>query len=520
MSLRVGVSSVGVALALVGSQALWAQPPQQSGGRPPVNPAAYQYPYQPGGYQVPPYCPPPPGYPYQTTPAMPPRPGMPSGQQPSMEPPRDGQPQQQRPQQPSQQQPTQQQPTAQTQQPNLQAPEAANQSAGTGLGQGLTSGAGGFDFGGAGAGDGGASDALASTAGSAPGMLGDFVGYTGTRLQVLRSNTTQVITQRVANGSGGFQNVNILYNAGDPIFVAVPNSPIASRVAFKIVEDECPAPQDRFFIRFNYYNDALRNIPAGTDAADFNSVRRLDLYREVIGFEKTLWGDCFSIGVRVPFIQIDQTDNNSSFNLGTARSFDTSDIGDISVVLKAVVVRDPCNGSLISAGCVFTFPTGPQTSVVRSDLPLIRPISGSFSSSGVIASSDVVLAQDPRSTATTLIQPWLGFFLDCGCGFVQGFSSITLPIHSDDIHLLFNSIAVGYYLCDGITPVLEFHLTNPVEKHGFFGDPIGFPDLFVMTVGSHFSMSENCDLSVGLAIPMTGNSPYAIEGIAELNFRF
>lgn len=510
MSLRVGVSSVSLALALVGSQA-WSQPPQPTGGKAQLNPASYQYPYQQPPYYGPQYCPP--GYP--PMPGQPTPPSAPAGQQPVMPPPRAGQQPSTQPQTPADRQAP-----APGQASTLQAPEASSQQAAAGLGQGLTTGAGGFgtDFGGMG--DGGASDALASTASTSPGMIGDFVGYTGTRLSVLRSNVSQVLTQRVANGVGGFTTIQVQYNPGDSIFVQVPNAPIASRVAFKVVEDECPAPQDRFFVRFHYFFDVLNDIPVGTDAANFNSIRRIDMYREVIGFEKTLWGDCFSVGLRVPIVQIAQSDNTSSLNLGTAQSFDASDIGDVSVVLKAVIVSEPCSGSLISGGVVFTFPTGPQTSVVRSDLPIIRPISGSFSNGAFFTSDEIVLAQTPKSTATTVVQPWLGFFLDCGCGYVQGFSSAILPIKSDDIKLLANSISLGYYLNDLVTPTVEFHLTTPIEKRGFFGDPIGFPDLFAMTFGSHFHLSECCDLTIGTSIPMTGRAPYVIEGIAELNYRF
>jgi hypothetical protein len=274
------------------------------------------------------------------------------------------------------------------------------------------------------------------------------------------------------------------------------------------------------YVRYNYFHDALRSLTAGTDASNFSFIRRIDLHRETIGLEKTIYCPDFSVGVRVPFVQVAQTDSKSPFGLGTAQSFDASDIGDVTVLLKLVIVRDCDNASLISGGVAFTFPTGPSTFVVRSDQPLIRPSSGSFSSSTLFLSSDLVAAQTPKDTSTTLVQPWLGFLLDCDIGYVQGFSSAVLPIGGDDVKLLSNSIAVGYYLNDLMTPTIEFHLTTPIERTGFFGDPIGIPDQFVMTFGTHFHLSCTCDLTVGAAVPMTGDKLYDIEGIAELSVRF
>ena len=65
----------------------------------------------------------------------------------------------------------------------------------------------------------------------------------------------------------------------------------ASYSAFKVAENESPLPMDRLFVTYNFYGRVL-----GTQ----------DIHRETVGVEKTIFGDRASLGLRLPFFQIDR----------------------------------------------------------------------------------------------------------------------------------------------------------------------------------------------------------------------
>jgi hypothetical protein len=365
------------------------------------------------------------------------------------------------------------------------------------------------------------SDTSEASAGFNPQIMGDLPGLFGLRtifvpsVQTITSiqNITQQTTVFIRNpDTGQLIPVVVTTTRQVPVTIQVPVTTletvrvlVASAGAFKIAENESPIPVDRVFLTYNFYDNVTG--PAGPfsfprtttqtsiDAAGNPVVAStlfpgvappaLDLHREVLGFEKTFLDQNASFGMRLPFFQ--QGDG----------SFGENDIGDLSLIFKYAFYYDKACGNVLSTGLVLTVPTGPDILTVDGNIHSV------------------------------LFQPFIGYYWNLDRFYVQGFSSVTVPTDERDVTLLFNDIAVGYWLyrcprgqvVTGIAPTLEMHVTTPLNHRGEF-DPIVVPDLAVLTAGLHFGFSNHSSLTVGVATPLTGPRPYDVEAMAQLNWRF
>jgi hypothetical protein len=260
-------------------------------------------------------------------------------------------------------------------------------------------------------------------------------------------------------------------------------SPIVGQSAFRIVENEGPRPVDRVFFYFNYFNDVGL---AGNNT--------YDMYRAVFGFEKTVLSGRGSVGVRLP-IQVRDG--------GTGSSIDG--FGDLTVIGKAVLLSDSCTGNCLSAGLAVTVPIGRT-----------QPLEGG------------------GNLDSTLVQPWVGFLVNSGSFFVQGFSSAVLPSKTVDTRMLANDLGVGYRLWStsqqdavltAVVPVLEAHLLTPLNNIGVAGvqngtSQVGTPDQLVLTGGVHFGIRNRSWLTIGAGTTVTGTRLFNWEGIVQYNFGF
>jgi hypothetical protein len=359
---------------------------------------------------------------------------------------------------------------------------------------------------------------------ASPQMMGDFLGYRVQRL-VLAPRTTQSqatspslchltlfpgpsITIPTASfgcppvgtliapnefGPGvpaGFQTVtasNMI--PGTPTVVSVRQLQqiavdllVATRGSFKIGENESPRPEDRVFINYNYYNEA----PNGVDS--FGNVAHGSVHRETFGFEKTFLDGNASVGLRAPVLQ-QQADGG----------FGANDFGDLSIVLKYAFVNDRNTGNVLSGGLVVTAPTGPALDTLLGKLDSV------------------------------LLQPWGGFVYNFGDRFyVQGFSSVVIPTQTRDVTILFNDLAIGYWLrrstaegavVGGVCPTLEMHVTTPLNHRGAT-EAISVADTVDLTGGVHIGLGRASLLSIGVVLPVTGPRPFDVEALAQFNFRF
>jgi hypothetical protein len=258
--------------------------------------------------------------------------------------------------------------------------------------------------------------------------------------------------------------------------------PQVGRGAFKIAENESPRPTDRFFATYNYFNGVGSGIPG---------IPTFDTHREVFGFEKTFLDGDASVGMRFNVLQ-----NTGDGGLGAAY------FGDITIVSKYAFLNNRETGNVISGGVLVTVPTGPDAILI--DGSRINPV---------------------------VLQPWNGGILNFERVFFQGFSSLAIPVDSRDSLLALTDIGMGWKmyrasdLSDSIVsyvvPVTEAHFTIPYTRQGINRWPVGFPEMLcVLTNGVHIGLGRSTDLTLAVAVPVTGPKTFDVEAVAQLNWRF
>jgi len=269
---------------------------------------------------------------------------------------------------------------------------------------------------------------------------------------------------------------------------------------FKISAKDSPRPEDRFFTSFNFFN----NVEGTANSRLGFNVGTVNAYRQIIGFEKTFLDGNTSVGIRLPFNLLDAPTTSTS---GLGGTF--GDIGDLTVILKALIWEDREVGFLFSAGVAITVPTGPNS------FAGIDNVVGAFHN--------------------TLIEPYVGYLWNLNNLYVQGFSSIDIPTDSNDVTFMFNDIGIGYFLLRGrggepggnsprrfitaLAPTFEVHVNTPLNhRAGMCG--INIPDWVDLTEGVTVELNGRATLAIGVSTPVTGLRPYDFEALAHLNFRF
>jgi hypothetical protein len=350
---------------------------------------------------------------------------------------------------------------------------------------------------------------LGETFAMAPQMMGDFGGYSSARFVITPINSPlahanqliSLVNSQAASGassSGTFSSSSCTY--GQPmnssalskvlsslppgLTVVTVTDPVLARAGsgFKMADGAAARPEDRVIFTYNNFDNLSGTNPGGANLLS----RSTTFNRELLGFEKTFLDGNASVGMRLPFFQ---TSGDGSVN--------SSDFGDMSLVFKYALFNNHSNGNVLSTGLVLTLPTGPA----------IPTVDGSFSD--------------------TLIQPYVGYLLNAGGFFVQGFTSLVIPTDPKDTTVLFNDIQFGYnmYGCNGgmirsVAPVLEAHLTTPLSNRLNGQSQLFLPDIFDMTAGVHVGLGERLLLSVGGNIPLTGPKPYDFETLVQMSYRY
>jgi hypothetical protein len=452
----------------------WASSVAQSADPygPPVRPVSGPgyggaMPYLPGApYGMPPsYCPPPGAFPLQVPPSTTP---SPAPKQPDLPAPRPVDPTKPKEEgkKPDEQLQDQQQPQAPT-------PPGLDLASASGMSMGLASGVG--DMGGG---------MASGPSGTAPGMIGPGITYSATRLIHVQDLSSGVIFPTTFAGA-----------------------PVPSRSQFRIADNESPQPQDRLFLTYNFLHnvnkDALTRVPENVFIRDTRLISNLDVHYETFGFEKSFWCNYASIGVRVPFFQLEEKEPTGEQGplFQIQRGLDQNTIGDVSLVLKYVLAYDCESNNLLSGGLVITAPTSPEVKVYKANEP--------------------AFFQEGRGIRTWLFQPWLGYFIDIGHVYVHGFTSIVIPAEDNDVYVWFADIGVGWLCYSFLVPTIELHYQTPVnESSDLYREPVGAIDSLILTAGAHVAFYEACTVTVGLATPLTGPGPFDVEAIAQLNIRF
>src|SRR4029077_16195079 len=121
------------------------------------------------------------------------------------------------------------------------------------------------------------------------------------------------------------------------------------------------------------------------------------------------------------------------------------------------------------------------------------------------------------------IWSWDNFYL-------QGFTAVDAPTDLNDVVMLSNDFAAGYFLyqkhnCNGLSavvPVVEVHVNTPLNHRGVLSlsDPAGNPDMINVTGGVHFEYKDHSSMGVGFAMPLVGLRMFDFEIQAQFRHRF
>ena len=246
-----------------------------------------------------------------------------------------------------------------------------------------------------------------------------------------------------------------------------------------ITDNDSPRPMDRVYFNYNYYD--------GLNAQMNPGVGNITQNQQMIGFEKTFLNQNASIGMRLPFIQL-----NGPPGAGADA------VGDLSILTKYAFVNRP-NGDVASAGLIITTPTGPSGGLLCDGTPV------------------------PHSV---LFQPWAGFVRVYERAYVQGVTSVIAPTDSRDVTFLANSLGVGYWLyratgdrlLTGIIPVAEIHVRTPLNDRNPNG-VVFMQDQLNVTGGLHLRFPRTT-FGGSVCIPTLAPRPWNVEAIANFTYWF
>ncbi len=262
---------------------------------------------------------------------------------------------------------------------------------------------------------------------------------------------------------------------------------------FKISDNDSPRPQSRSYFSFNYFY----NLGSAVNQQAGAAITHTRIHREIWGWEWASKDGMVSVGLRLPLNTYNAANNIPGLD-GTS-----TDIGDLSVIIKWLLWRDLATGSLVSAGLAVTPPTGP----------------GSFAGSN-----------DIKVFHHTGLQPYCGWIWSLGRVYLQGFTAVDAVADLNDVVVLDNSVALGYFLYQkgawhGLTaviPTVEAHVHTPLNHRGILGlsDPAGTPDMVDLTSGLQFEYRDKCSFGVAFAVPVTGPRMYDFEILAQYRSRY
>jgi hypothetical protein len=262
---------------------------------------------------------------------------------------------------------------------------------------------------------------------------------------------------------------------------------------FKIGDNDSPLPQTRSYFSFNYFY----NLDGAVNQLAGGGIQHIRIHREIWGCE---WADedhQSSVGLRLPLATYNAA-NTVPWMDGTS-----TDLGDLSIIFKRVVWEDCAKGALVSVGLAVTPPTGP----------------GSFAGSNYL-----------KVFHTTGLQPFCGWVWSREKFYLQGFTAVDAPTDLNDVVLLTNDLAAGYFLYQqpngrgltAVVPTVELHVNTPLNHRGVLSlsDPAGTPDSVNLTAGVHCEYQDKSSFGVAFAVPVTGPRLFDFEILAQFRVRY
>jgi hypothetical protein len=347
---------------------------------------------------------------------------------------------------------------------------------------------------GAGAAGGGFASGLGGRAGisdTPPGVIGDMPPITQAR--IVNSNSAVSASSRFPNLPGPTPPPHVPGGTPGVVNGNGTTSVLYKLTGLKISDNQSPIPQDRIFYSFNYFD----NLNASVNRQLLSPISNLQVYHQLFGFEKTFLDGRASIGFRLPMNTIHLNSSASIPGLGGT----STAMGDLSIFMKYILYQE--KNCLFSTGLQVTAPTGP----------------GGFGGNKYYS-----------YYRDTQIQPFIGYLFTRDRFYLQGFSSVNVPTTSQDVTLMFNDLAIGYYVyrpadpnkfVTAIVPTAEVHVTTPLNHRGFSAtDLASTPDIVNMTFGTNLELRKRAVITAAYVTPVTGPKPFNAEFLLLLNIRF
>jgi hypothetical protein len=270
----------------------------------------------------------------------------------------------------------------------------------------------------------------------------------------------------------------------------------------KVSENQSPRPQDRVFFTFNYFQGVNDQVNQKLQAP----IGYTQVFRYIGGFEKTFLDGQASIGLRAPIDTVTATSNvpRQFGNLGGT----STSVGDMSLFSKYILLEDKTSGSLLSGGLALSLPTGP----------------GRFAGFNSFA----------PSAHTTSIQPFLGYIVNSGRLYFQGFSILDVAATSQAPTLFYNDFGLGYFLrrpdpnpvvdefISLIAPTFEVHVNTPLNHRDWYNprDTNGVMDQVNLTYGLNVGIRRRTLLTFAWVTPVASPKPFDFEAMAFVNVFF
>lgn len=264
---------------------------------------------------------------------------------------------------------------------------------------------------------------------------------------------------------------------------------------FKIADNQSVRPVDRVYYDFNFFDNVWQKV----NERNQNGINRIQIYRHLLGAEKTFLDGQASVGVRLPINTI--TANGAAGGQPTPTS---TAINNFSVYTKYLFYTDTVNKIYLSAGVAGTIPTGP------------RNFGG---------------ARYVQNYNSFEIQPYVGYQKSWKNLYLLGFEAINVPLNTHDVTTIYNDIAIGYYvyrapqktnLIQAIAPAFETHVNVPLNHRDVYNirDRAGTADIVDLTYGLNTYFKGKTLLGIGAVMPVTGPRPFSLEAVAFLNVFF
>ncbi len=313
------------------------------------------------------------------------------------------------------------------------------------------------------------------------------------------ASASEAGTQPAASYSPGFFGDLLASAILTPIFIpetgvfgfaASPN--VSQAGGIKIVEGDSPRPTNRLYYNYNFYG----NVDVDTGLTP--NLPRMQVHRHIIGFEKTFLSGDASVGLRLPFF---------SFGGGTV-AYETSFVGDLSIISKYALINNRETGNILSAGLILGTPTG--------------------GSPNLIANQSNQRPEQIRYRGVQIV-PFTGYILNFCCQrvYLQGFHSVAVPTENEEPTFISNGFGLGYWLVrepqadfiQGFVPTFEVHVNTPLNN--FRGTRLGqtvMQNSVNLTTGAYLVLPRSI-VGGAVGVPLSWG-PHRIEALASWTLRF